>query len=191
MTTFDAGTIVGGPGARPAARLSGDRPRPGRRLRDGRRQAGRDLAKRSTRGRELASLPFFLDLSTNRRALREGLRPHGRGDGADLQLGLRRPRTSPSSRAGGCRCGRPSVDPGLPTKGTGEYEWQGFLRRRPTPQASTRRPALILNWNNKPARGVRGGRRRVDVGPGAARRPALGAASSGRRSTRSRASSAR
>ena len=84
-----------------------------------------------------------------------------------------------------------TVDPGLPTKGTGEYEWQGFLpaaRARADDQPGERRDPQL---EQQARAGLRGRRRRVDVGPGAARRPALGAASSGGRSTRSRASSAR
>ncbi len=33
----------------------------------------------------------------------------------------------------------PKVDPGLPTDGTGKYEWEGYLKRRTTRRASTRR----------------------------------------------------
>ena len=52
-----------------------------------------------------------------------------------------------------CRCATRGVDPRLPTKGTGEYEWKGFLRRRSTRSRSTRRAAMLVNWNNRPAPG--------------------------------------
>ena len=49
-----------------------------------------------------------------------------------------------------------SVDPGLPTKGTGEYEWQGFAPASAHAQAINPSTGVILNWNNKPARGYAG-----------------------------------
>ena len=85
----------------------------------------------------------------------------------------------------------PTVDPGLPTKGTGEYEWQGFAPAAAHAQVINPTSGLILNWNNKPARGYAGRGRRVDVGAGAAGRPAVGGHRSAVRSTRWRASSAR
>jgi acyl-homoserine lactone acylase PvdQ len=46
-----------------------------------------------------------------------------------------------------------TVDSGLPTKGTGEYEWQGFAPPAAHPQVINPTGGVILNWNNKPARG--------------------------------------
>jgi acyl-homoserine lactone acylase PvdQ len=43
------------------------------------------------------------------------------------------------------------VDLGLPTVGTGGYEWDGFYTPARHPQAVN--PDRILNWNNKPAAG--------------------------------------
>ena len=50
----------------------------------------------------------------------------------------------------------PTVDPGLPTKGTGEYEWQGFVPASAHAQTINPSSGVILNWNNKPARGYAG-----------------------------------
>ena len=44
----------------------------------------------------------------------------------------------------------PQVDPGLLTKGTGQYEWNGFLDKAGHPQGS-KRAGTMLNWNNGPA----------------------------------------
>ncbi len=41
----------------------------------------------------------------------------------------------------------------LPTLGTGAYEWRGFLSRREHPQAVGGPRGLLLNWNNRAARG--------------------------------------
>jgi acyl-homoserine lactone acylase PvdQ len=46
-----------------------------------------------------------------------------------------------------------AVDPRLPTKGTGKYDWKGFLK--PSGHAHDANPAsgALVNWNNKPAPG--------------------------------------
>jgi len=46
----------------------------------------------------------------------------------------------------------PHVDIGLPTKGSGRYEWRGFLDADKHPHGTTPADGTILNWNNKPAR---------------------------------------
>jgi acyl-homoserine lactone acylase PvdQ len=43
------------------------------------------------------------------------------------------------------------VDPRLPTKGTGEYEWRGFLPGSKHPQQKNPSTGALLNWNNRPA----------------------------------------
>ncbi len=45
------------------------------------------------------------------------------------------------------------LDRRLPTLGTGEYEWQGFLERNEHPHASNSPDGLLLNWNNQSAPG--------------------------------------
>ena len=45
------------------------------------------------------------------------------------------------------------VDPGLPTIGTGAYEWTGFLAPDAHPHAIDPASGRIVNWNNKPAPG--------------------------------------
>ncbi|MEK6252390.1 MAG: penicillin acylase family protein [Actinomycetota bacterium] len=45
------------------------------------------------------------------------------------------------------------VDPGLPTKGTGQYEWRGFLPARKHIHGVDPRDGTITNWNNISARG--------------------------------------
>ncbi len=49
---------------------------------------------------------------------------------------------------------RPSnVDPGLPTKGTGQYEWRGFLSPRQHMQGTDPSDGTMTNWNNIAAHG--------------------------------------
>ncbi len=45
------------------------------------------------------------------------------------------------------------LDRRLPTLGTGEYEWQGFLRQGEHPHDVTGPDDLLLNWNNQSAPG--------------------------------------
>ena len=42
------------------------------------------------------------------------------------------------------------VDPRLPTKGTGKYEWKGFLPVANATRSSATRRGALVNWNNKP-----------------------------------------
>jgi acyl-homoserine lactone acylase PvdQ len=46
-----------------------------------------------------------------------------------------------------------ATDPGLPTLGTGNYDWRGSLSVSDHPQAVNPPSGVIVNWNNKPARG--------------------------------------
>ena len=45
------------------------------------------------------------------------------------------------------------VDPRLPTKGTGKYEWKGFLKPNAHPHQANPASGQLVNWNNKPAPG--------------------------------------
>ena len=45
----------------------------------------------------------------------------------------------------------PRVDPRLPTKGTGEYEWKDFLAPAEHAQQVGHPSGALLNWNNRPA----------------------------------------
>ncbi|NND66944.1 MAG: hypothetical protein HKN19_05075 [Halioglobus sp.] len=47
----------------------------------------------------------------------------------------------------------PGLDRRLPTLGTGEYEWQGFLAEEEHPHASDGPNGRLLNWNNQSAPG--------------------------------------
>lgn len=47
----------------------------------------------------------------------------------------------------------PGLDRRLPTWGTGEYEWQGFLSQAEHPHAAAGPSGRLLNWNNQSAPG--------------------------------------
>ena len=157
MTSFSAGTIKGRPGEAdtpvvlretvhgPVVRYA---------TVGGTRVA--ITSRRSTRGRELLSTLFFSDLSTNAvRSARDFVRSAGQfeltfnalyADSKDIaQITTGRLPIRPTT-----------VDPGLPTKGTGEYEWRGFAAASAHAQVINPKRGFILNWNNKPARGYAG-----------------------------------
>ncbi len=46
-----------------------------------------------------------------------------------------------------------NVDPGLPTWGTGRYEWKGFVSRKKHPQGIDPKDGTMTNWNNGVAKG--------------------------------------
>jgi acyl-homoserine lactone acylase PvdQ len=46
-----------------------------------------------------------------------------------------------------------SVDLGLPTNGNGDFEWRGFVPLEGHAQAIDPPGGVLVNWNNKPARG--------------------------------------
>ena len=47
----------------------------------------------------------------------------------------------------------PNVDPGLPTKGTGQFEWRGFLKAMAHMHGKDNKLGYMTNWNNGAARG--------------------------------------
>lgn len=155
MTTFDAGVVKAPPG-QPDQRLVFHQtvhgPVKGYATVGGKRVA--ISVKRSTRGRELLSGLFFLDLSTN--AVRSAKEFAAAASTMELTFNwLYADNRDIAQFTSGRLPLRPStVDPGLPTKGTGEYEWRGFAPASAHAQAIN--PDVILNWNNKPARGYAG-----------------------------------
>jgi len=56
------------------------------------------------------------------------------------------------------------VNPDLPVDGRGRYEWKGFLRASRHPQDVNPASGLLVNWNNKPAKGWPAGDDRWDEG---------------------------
>ena len=57
------------------------------------------------------------------------------------------------------------VDPRLPTRGTGQYEWDGFLPKAKLPQQVNSPRGVLLNWNNKPEPGFAASDNNWSYGP--------------------------
>jgi len=109
--------------------------------------------KRSTRGRELLSVLAFQDLNTNRvhdpqsffRAMNqlEFTFNWFYADNRDIAM----------FSSGRLPIRSPGVASGLPTVGSGEYEWSGFEPLTRHIRGANPRSGTILNWNNKSGRG--------------------------------------
>jgi acyl-homoserine lactone acylase PvdQ len=154
MTTFDAGTLGPGPGP-PAGPVTLHEtvhgPVSGYATSNGQRVAISN--DRSTRGRELMSAIGFEHFNDG------GVHdPASFFDAAskieftfnwfyadDQNIAMFSSGRVPVRAAG--------VDLGLPTVGTGAYEWNGFYGDAQHPQAVNPTGARIINWNNKPAAG--------------------------------------
>jgi len=154
MGSFDAGTLGAGggePARRVAFRQTVHGPVSGTVTIGGRPYAV--TSKRSTRGREPMSAIGFADLNTNRvRSARDFARVMNQveytfnwhyADNRDIAF----------FSSGRLPIRARGTDPSLPTLGTGNHEWRGFLSRAAHPQAIDPRGGVIRNWNNKPAAG--------------------------------------
>ncbi len=154
MTPFDAGTL--GPGTGPPAgavtfNQTVHGPVSGYARSNGQRVAISN--KRSTRGRELMSALGFADLNSNTvhdpasfiaaAAKVEFTFNWFYADDQNIAM----------FSSGRVPMRADGVDLGLPTIGTGAYEWQGFLPASKHPQAVNPAGSKLINWNNKPAAG--------------------------------------
>ena len=148
MGTFDAGTLGT---SRVSFRTTVHGPVVGYATVGGRRVAL--SSKRSTRGREILSSFAFQDLNRNRvRSARGFLRAMNQvefsfnwvyADHRDIAF----------FSAGRLPLRPNNVNNGLPTIGTGEHEWRGFVPQRGHPQAVNPPAGWIAAWNNRPAHG--------------------------------------
>ena len=154
MTTFNAGVLRGN-GAQPdrqiAFRETVHGPVAGYATVGGRRVAL--STRRSTRGRELLSALAFQDLNTNRvhdpqsffRAMNQLEFTFNWSYADDRNIAM--------FSSGRLPVRSPNVASGLPTAGTGEFEWRGFEPLSRHARVVNPSSGAILNWNNKPASG--------------------------------------
>jgi acyl-homoserine lactone acylase PvdQ len=153
MTTFDAGLLSAG-GGQPAQQIrfreTVHGPVIGYATVGGKRVA--ISSKRSTRGREGINALAFADLNANVvdspqsfidvMSQIEFTFNWSYVDDKDIAL----------FSSGRLPIRPKKLDPGLPTLGTGQFEWQGFLSPGEHPQTIDPGSGVIVNWNNKPAR---------------------------------------
>ncbi len=111
-------------------------------------------SRRSTRGRELLSASFFFDLSTAAvRSAKEFIAAAGAME-LTFNWHYLDQRDIAVVTSGRLPIRPATVDPGLPTRGTGDYEWKGFLPLAGHAQQINPKAGVILNWNNKHAKGM-------------------------------------
>jgi acyl-homoserine lactone acylase PvdQ len=152
MTTFNAGTLGPGPGPPAGPVIFNETvhgPVSGYARSNGERVAISN--KRSTRGREVMSAIGFEDLNSND--------VHDPASFADAMSKIEFTfnwfyadnENIALFSSGRVPVRAADVDLGLPTVGTGGYEWNGFYTPGQHPQAVNPSGGRILNWNNKPA----------------------------------------
>jgi len=112
-------------------------------------------AQRSTRGREILSSRAFYELNTARVSSARRFLQTMNAVEFSFNWFYADDRDIAFFSSGRLPVRAPGTDPALPTIGTGEYDWRGFLPFEGHARAVNPKSGLILNWNNKAA---------VDVG---------------------------
>jgi acyl-homoserine lactone acylase PvdQ len=110
--------------------------------------------QRSTRGREILSAKPFYDLNTRRVASAKQFVRTMNGVEFSFNWFYADDRDIAMFSSGRLPLRAPGTDPALPTIGTGDFDWQGFLPFASHPQVIDPRSGVILNWNNKLAANV-------------------------------------
>lgn len=120
---------------------------------------------RTTRGRDFVSGRAFYQLDTGQvRSARDFLRVMNGVEFAFNWL-YADSRDIAMFSSGRLPIRAPGTDPALPTVGTGEYDWRGFLPAKAHAQGIDPPSGAILNWNNKPAAGVGAADSNFSYGP--------------------------
>ena len=110
--------------------------------------------QRSTRGRELLSARAFYELDTNTVTSAKSFLKTMSGVEFSFNWFYADSRDIALFSSGRLPVRAPEADPALPTVGTGEYDWRGFLAPSAHAQGINPPGGAILNWNNKPAANV-------------------------------------
>ena len=111
-------------------------------------------AQRSTRGRELLSTRAFYDLDTGRVTSAGDFLTTMKSVEFSFNWVYADDRDIALFSSGRLPIRAPGTDPALPTIGTGEFDWRGFLPFAGHARTIDPPSGAILNWNNKPASDV-------------------------------------
>jgi acyl-homoserine lactone acylase PvdQ len=154
MTTFDAGTLgatATEPEKQVTFRESVHGPVSGTVTVGGKPYAVAN--RRSTRGREVTGA--FIGSGLNEGAIRtpKDIRKVAGGFGFTFNFFYIDHRNIGFFSTGRLPVRAPGTNPSLPTLGTGQYDWRGFLKASQHPQDVNPKSGVITNWNNKPAAG--------------------------------------
>ncbi len=110
--------------------------------------------QRSTRGRELLSTRAFYDLNTGRVDSAKDFLSTMNGVEFSFNWFYADDRDIALFSSGRLPIRAAGTDPALPTIGTGDYDWRGFVPFAGHAQGINPPSGTILNWNNKPAANV-------------------------------------
>jgi hypothetical protein len=147
MGTVDAGTIAGSGRVRFHTTVHGPVIGYGK-------VGGRTVAvsrKRASYGQDVLWQLGFRDLTTGKVRSAATLRDAMATSPFTFNVGYADDRDIAMYSAGKLPKRDPRVDPRLPTKGTGAYEWKGFLSKAQHPFAVNPPSGTLVNWNNRPA----------------------------------------
>ncbi len=154
MTTFRAGTLraANAPDEQISFREAVHGPVQGYATVGGKRVA--IALSRSTRGRELLSARAFHALNTNEVSSAQSFLRTISGIEFSFNWFYADHRDIAMFSSGRLPVRAPGTDPALPTVGTGDYDWRGYLLPKAHAQGVSPKGGVILNWNNKPAANV-------------------------------------
>jgi acyl-homoserine lactone acylase PvdQ len=110
--------------------------------------------QRSTRGRELLSTKAFYDLNTARVDSAKDFLSTMNAVEFSFNWFYADDRDIALFSSGRLPLRAPGTDPALPTAGTGDFDWRGFLPFAGHAQGVNPSSGAILNWNNRPAPNV-------------------------------------
>ena len=119
--------------------------------------AGKRVAisvQRSTRGRELLSTRAFYDLNTGRVTSAKDFLTTMNAVEFSFNWFYADERDIALFSSGRLPIRAPGTDSALPTVGTGEFDWRGFVPFAGHAQGINPPSGAILNWNNRPAADV-------------------------------------
>src|SRR3954469_8267910 len=109
--------------------------------------------KRSSYGKDILWQIMFKRLSTNQVSGLKSFYSAAATSPFTFNVAYADEKNIPPSSAGLLPIRDKRVDPRLPTKGTGKYEWKGFLSANGHPHQANPPSGKLVNWNNKPAKG--------------------------------------
>jgi acyl-homoserine lactone acylase PvdQ len=110
--------------------------------------------QRSTRGRDLLSTKAFYDLNRGEVTSAKDFLSTMNGVEFSFNWFYADDRDIALFSSGRLPLRAAGTDPALPTVGTGDYDWRGFVPMAGHAQGINPRSGVILNWNNKPASNV-------------------------------------
>ena len=108
---------------------------------------------RSTRGRDVQTARFFEELNTNKvKSAKDFVKSATEDMLMTFNWFYADNRDIAFASTGRLPLRAPGVFPGLPTLGTGQYDWRGFLAPKDHAQAINPSDGVLVNWNNRPAK---------------------------------------